>query len=162
MPIAYGKAAEVPWLDNWPIDIQLWAYTSQAPGDELDLTPASKTIGGVSVPRSLTVRWKDKNNAIALSSTSLISIIQSVRGIVRVVPTQALWDKIRSDETYTLEVWAYGILYHTQTFSPYPPQATSFCVNGVLLYAAPREVLEVLGSVPGASSYILASKWILE
>lgn len=166
MAIAYGKAAEVPWLDNWPIDIQLWAYTSQAPGDELDLTPASKTIGGVSIPRNLTVRWKDSTNAIVFSSTSLISITQAVRGIVRVVPAQGLWDKVRSDQVYTMEVLAYGILYHSQPFAPYGPEATSFCINGVLLYAAPREVLEVLGSVPGASVQVsvplVELDWVLD
>lgn len=151
MPITYGKAAEIPWMDNWPIDIQLWAYTTQEPGDELDLTPASKTIGGVSIPRALTVRWRDKDNAIAFSSTSLISIVLPTRGVVRVVPTQALWDKVRSDEIYTLEVVAYGITYHSQSFVPYGPEAGAICLNGILLYAGPREVLEVLGSVPGAS-----------
>ena len=151
MAITYGNIAEVPWLDNWPIDIQLWAYVSQAPGDELDLTPASKTIGGVNVPRALTVRWKDSTNAIAHSSTSLISITNAVRGIVRVVPGQALWDKVKRGQTYTMEVLAYGILYYSQSFSADAPIATAINLNGMLLYAAPREVLEVLGSVPGAS-----------
>jgi hypothetical protein len=155
MPVTYGTSFEYPWLDNWPIDIQLWANSNRGPGDELDLTPATITVLGVSVPRALTVRWRDGNNAIAVSSTTVISIRHAKRGVVRVVPDQSIWDKIKLDQGYTLEVVAYGTLQHSEPFTTAtPPAATSYCVNGALVYAAPREVLEVLGSVPGASVQI--------
>jgi len=150
-------AGNLPWLDNWPIDMQLWAYSdSRDPGDELDLTQPTKTVGLEDRPRALTVQWRDSTGAVIYASSedsanSLVSMPYPQRGVVRVVPTGALWDTLDPTGRYTLEVIAYGVLWHSEPFTVGIPPAKETCLNGMLLYAGPREVLELLGTVPGAS-----------
>ena len=155
MPIEVGD--NVPWLDNWPIDIQLWAYAdSREPGDELNLSLPTLTVGLEERDRALTVQWRDSTGAVIFatgedSENPLATIHHALRGLVRVVPTGALWDVLRPDSEYTLEVIAYGVLYHSEPFNVGIPRASERCLNGLFLYAGPREVLELLGNVPGAN-----------
>jgi hypothetical protein len=155
LPIEAGN--NVPWLDNWPLDFQLWDFAdSREPGDELNLTPSTMVVGLETRQRAVTARWRALTGTILFSSVegtvgSLVSITQAQRGLVRVVPQTALWNVLDPTGQYTLEIVAYGVVYHTEPFNVGVPPAGDRCLNGMLLYAAPREILEVLGQVPGAS-----------
>lgn len=158
MPIEIGN--HVPWLDNWPLDYQLWAYAdSREPGDELDLSQPTMQVGLEVRARAVTVQWRNPAGTVVYANSeatlgSLVSLPYPKRGIVRIVPHGALWDALAPDGVYTLEVIAYGVLYHSELFNAGIPTAGDRCLNGLLLYAAPREILELLGTVPGASVQI--------
>lgn len=157
MPLEYGSIT--PWLDNWPIYRQLWDG-APTPGNELQLVPTS---------RNLTVQFRDPDGAIALASsellsTALISVADQVRGIVKVIVSGDAWDALDRDIQYTCEILAYGFLYDSFVFSSALPESGYKLLNGASVYGAPREILELLGRIPGASVETLidlSSGWTL-
>lgn len=144
------RTGSLPWQENWPIDIQLWQGSSRNPGDELDLSNPED--------RLVTVRWRDLgSNELVLVSTELdphplVRIRPpATRGVVRVVLSRRQdWAVFRSDRRYQLEVIAYGVLRYSGPFEVGFPEMGSTIVNGVQVYASPREILELLGRIPGA------------
>jgi hypothetical protein len=155
--------SNVPWLDNWPIYRQLWQFSStRNPGEELDLS--------VTLNRALTAQWRDSEGDVVFASVEtatapLISISQAKRGVVVIKPTGALWDTLKQGEVYSLEVIAYGVLHSATEFRIALPQPTEECLNGMSVYGSPRQILELLGMIPGASVQVtrtLAPEWVLD
>lgn len=147
MAIEFGSTS--PWLDNWPVYQQLWqSANGRSPGEELDLS--------VATGRMLTAQWRNSTGTIVYASNEAsaipaIAIEQAKRGVVVVRPTGGLWDVLKAGETYTLEIVAYGVLYSATPYTTTMPAAGEASVNGMVVYGAPRQILELLGMIPGAS-----------
>ncbi|HEY9752451.1 MAG TPA: hypothetical protein V6C46_05845 [Coleofasciculaceae cyanobacterium] len=149
----------VPWLDNYPILRQLWTGTP-APGAELDLVPTS---------RVLTVRFRDAGGVVRLTSTEvstnpLIRLIDQSRGLVEVCVTGDAWNSLNYETTYQCEILAYGVQRDSFTFSADLPDPREDVLNGCEVYASPRQLLEVMGAVPGAivqTTVDLSGGWTL-
>jgi hypothetical protein len=169
MPIELGSNR--PWQDNWPTVLQLWQPGSKSPGSELDLTPTSVEREGQSYSRNLTIQWRNAAGTVVLAYSELVPVTdpdtQEVtlepnptypvdlthpsRGVVTVRVSGSAWDQLSEGATYSLEAIAYGLLYLEQPYTVALPEPHEEVLNGVELYGSPRQVLEVLGSVPGAS-----------
>ena len=149
MPLEYGVHA--PWLDNWPIQAQLWQPGDRLPGNELDLSVAD--VGGT--PRNLTFQWRNQAGGIDLAYSEQTKFPASLdfpeRGVVSVTVSGDDWNYLKTENQYTLEIIAYGLLYLELPFSLDVPQPGSEVLNGVSVYGSPRQILELLGPVPGAS-----------
>ncbi len=157
MPIQIGAIA--PWLDNYPIYRQLWASNNHTPGNELKLVPLN---------RNLTVQLRAAGNVVfansELQSTTYISVVDSDRGVIKIQLSGAAWQALQPDQTYLCEVIAYGFLYDSFELSTGLPNPYFENLNGVEVYASPREALEVMGPIPGASlqtSISLTGGWTL-
>ena len=131
-----------PFLDNWPVYRQLWNTLDCNPGDEVDL---SSDLG-----RNLTAVLKDGSGAIAATygEGSGIEVTEpATRGVVRLQITD--WLGLSSTENYTVEISAYSNLYERfSLFTGVPTGQVN--LNGVEVYGSPREILEVVGQIPGA------------
>lgn len=144
MAIEIGAIA--PWLDNWPIYRQLWDG-QPGPGNELDLVPTG---------RNLSVQLRDPDGEVAIASSevqhdAIISVANQQRGLIKIVIRGDRWNALRNDLTYTVEILAYGFLYDSFSLSTALPEPGKQLLNGVEVYGAPREILELLGRIPGAS-----------
>ncbi|MDA0267542.1 MAG: hypothetical protein O3A14_11425 [Cyanobacteria bacterium] len=169
MPLEFGQ--NHPWQDNWPTRLQLWQPGGQFPGNELDLTPTSVERGGQAHPRNLTLQWRNAAGVVVLAFPELIpgndpntlipnptypvTIDHPLRGLATVRVSGEHWESLNAGITYTLEAIAYGLLYLAQPFTVGLPEPHQEILNGVELYGSPRQVLEVLGQVPGASLEVL-------
>lgn len=170
MPITFGPTH--PWRDNWPTVLQLWQPGPRSPGMELDLSPLEIERDEVIVPRNLTLQWRDRFGAVVLAYAELlptepdpdtgevslvpnpsypVQISHPLRGVVSVQVSGPAWDALPPGGTYTLEVIAYGLLWLSVPFDVGLPEPHQEILNGVEIYGSPRQVLEVLGQVPGAS-----------
>jgi hypothetical protein len=145
MAIEYATVA--PFMDNWTIYRQLWQGDARSPGSELDLIP---------IGRSLTVQWRDLETGVVVlaftefSLNSPIAVVDRYRGIVSVTLSGNQWNALRSDRSYTCEILAYGLLYDSFLFQSGLPEPHHEILNGVEVYGSPRQVLELLGRIPGA------------
>jgi hypothetical protein len=144
--MAVELGAIAPWLDNYPIYRQLWVSANRIPGNELKL---------VLTNRNLTLRIKSGAITVLtsseLQSNALIAVNNSDRGVVKITLAGDAWNTLGADRVYTCEILAYGTVYDTFELSTGLPSPYSESLNGVEVYASPREVLEVLGPIPGAS-----------
>lgn len=158
MPLEFGL--NVPWQDNWPVRRQLWAFAdSRDPGDELDL---SNPTG-----RNLTAQWRDADGGVVYAIAEPapgLKVEHAKRGVVLVTPSGDIWDYLKQRETYTLEIIAYGVLYSSSEYRIKPPEQGHELINGVEYYGAPRQILELLGPIPGAvtqTGIVLSGDWEL-
>lgn len=147
MALTAENGAIAPWLDNYPIYRQLWDGPP-SPGNELKL---SSPVG-----RGLTLTLKTPNGQVGLISSELqadpyIAIADSDRGVVVVQLRGAAWAALREDITYTAEITAYGALYDSFLINGGLPEPFSENLSGAEVYASPREVLELIGNLPGAN-----------
>jgi hypothetical protein len=142
--IEYGAIA--PWLDNWAIYRQLWNPGDRLPGRELALVPTN---------RVLTVQWRDALGVVVLAFNEFqtfcpIKIVDASRGIVEIALTGEGWKYLKQSEAYTCEIIAYGYLYDSFSFETGMPEPHEELLNGVECYGAPREIIELIGRIPGA------------
>lgn len=153
-------AVNAPWLDNWPVSVQLWQPGDRTPGSELDLS--------VSANRNLTVQWRNQDGAVVLAYSEAINdsafeITSPKRGVVTITASGDDWNVLKSSDRYTLEVIAYGLLYLQIPFALKVPEPGKELLNGVEIYGSPRQILELLGPVPGASVEVfrdLSGGWV--
>lgn len=158
--MAFEFGAIAPWLDNWGIQRQLWNPGAKAPGNELALVPTN---------RNLTVQWRDVTNTIVLAFNEFqlgtpIKILNASRGVVEIALTGDQWNVLKEGETYTCEILAYGYLYDSFLFNMDLPATGQENLSGVEVYGAPREILELLSEIPGASVSVgvdLSAGWVL-
>lgn len=144
------SSPDIPWQDNWPIYRQLWESGQRLPGAERDLSDPTDRV--------LTARWRDtKSNEIVLVSTELdpdplISIDGlAQRGRIKIqIGGRERWQSFRQDRSYACDILGYGDVLDTFEFGVGIPQIKAEVVNGVQTYAGPREVLELIGRIPGA------------
>jgi hypothetical protein len=136
-----------PWLDNYPIRRQLWASSARTPGSELKLVPTA---------RNLNVRFRDPvTSAITLtvselSSTPYVRVLDVERGLIEMTISGDAWNSLIRNKDYLCDVYAYGVLRETFTFTSGLPDSRTENLNGVELYTSPTQVLELLGLIPGA------------
>lgn len=181
MPLEYTLSS--PWLDNWPIRFQLWNPGATVPGNELDLSPQNKVsqvttvhpisrepvTTDVTTPRLITVQFRRQaDNTIDAAfneESSSIALDAPKRGVISIQLSRADWEQLAEGVKYTIEVIAYGFLYLEQSFSAGRPEPGRENLNGVEIYGSPRQVLELLGPVPGASVEVsrdLSGEWNLD
>ena len=144
MSLEFGAVS--PWLDDWGIQRQLWSG-AKIPGNELSL--ASPTS------RSLTARWKDALGAIVLTITEFqvnpqIKILSAAQGVVEIAIAGTSWNSLKQSEVYTVEILAYGSVRDSFTFDSSLPEPGSKILNGISVYSSPRQILELVGHIPGA------------
>ncbi len=135
-----------PFLDNYPITRQLWMSSVRSPGNELKLVPTN---------RNLTVQFRDVLGTLVLISSELLSlpmitIVNSDRGVVQVVVAGSAWTVLRQGAVYTCEILAYGVLVDSFQFSDGLPHPHEELLSGCEIYASPRLLYELVGSLPGA------------
>lgn len=158
MPITLG--VNVPWLENWPIQRQLWAAPhNRIPGNELDLSVAAGRNLRVAVKAGSATVWE------AMEPHPQLQILQPPqRGVVQFRLKGNDWNQIRRDVRHEVEIYAYGYLYDSFALDTDLPEPRVENLNGITLYASPREVLEVLGPIVGpdtAVSVPLMEGWTL-
>jgi len=146
MGITFGSTTDAsPWLDNWPIYWQLWDFPFPGgfpePGREFDLTG-----------RSLSVEIRNELGevAIAASAPNLVSVTHEKRGIVRMVLSRDHWGVLRRDESYVAAFFVDGDIVASFPFDQGEPKPGYRLLSGQELFAAPREILELIGEIPGA------------
>lgn len=140
-------ATTIPFLDNYPIARQLWMSAVRNPGNELKLL--------VPTNRNLTVRFRDTLNTIVLTSSELLStpmiaIANGDRGVVVVTVAGNAWTVLKQGAVYTCEILAYGVLVDSFQFSDSLPNPHEELLSGCEIYASPRLLYELVGSLPGA------------
>lgn len=138
--------ATTPFLDNYPITRQLWMSPARNPSNELKLVPTN---------RNLTVRFRDILGTLVLVSSELltlpmITIVNSDRGVVSVTVSGTAWAILKQGMTYTCEIVAYGALVDSFQFFDGLPNPHEELLSGCEIYASPRLLYELVGSLPGA------------
>lgn len=138
-------------LENYPISLQLWASQPKAPGNELDLSQP--------VNRNLTIDIMDGNlvahSASENDADSIITIESAVRGVLSIRLNTAAWAKLKADTKYVARVKAYGATWLMEPIQIGAPSPGLTSLNGVRYYCAPSNILEILGTIPGAIAQTL-------
>lgn len=159
MALQLGGAI-APFLDNWPLQRQLWASTSHMPGNELKLVPQS---------RNLTLQIRDTEGNLVISSSELqsaplIRVLNGDRGTVEINLTGSVWETLRADQSYIFEIYAFGGLRDSFIQNFLLPDPGSEFLAGGQIFGSPRSILEHMGMVPGASvqtAIDLSNGWLL-
>jgi len=130
-----------PWYENWPVLVQLWQVGTKNPGDELSFADPG---------RSLSAEWR-RNGITALTVTEgvSLSVVDERRGLVRIVLSKEQWRSLNPETVYTVHIFAYGVEQGSFLFNSGLPKAGSKRL-GAEVYASPREILELIGLIPGA------------
>lgn len=139
-----------PWKDNYPVVRQLWNPGPRTPGAELQLVPTN---------RNLTVQFRDADGDIVLASsevqsTPYIKVLDATKGLVEIRLYGDAWQFLQPNTSYDCEVIAYGALYDEFEFSTKLPEAGETIINGIEVYGAPRQILELISQIPGANVQI--------
>lgn len=150
--------AVVNRLENYPIELQLWASQPKVPGAELDLSNA--------VGRNLTIDIMDGNIVAHTASEndvdSIVAIDKAERGAVSVRLDVRAWNHLKADRQYMVRMSAYGAAWSMEPIQIGAPSPGITSVNGVKLYCAPSNILEILGTIPGAIAQTmndLSARW---
>ena len=148
MPIEFGLQ-NTHWYADYPLAYQLWASPEKAPGDEVSLVA---TLG-----RNLTISIRDDSETIASWVESddnfPASIASAERGLVQIAIPNETWTNLQPTKTYWIDISAYGVLRLSELLNRAAPEMSSYEVlNGVELYGSPRQIVEVLSNIPGAST----------
>ncbi|MBT9158964.1 MAG: hypothetical protein DDT26_00213 [Dehalococcoidia bacterium] len=147
-----------PFRDNYSLTFQLWAAPERTPGNELELSAYLEP--------ELRVQFRNLSTdtvvLVAEAGSDYVTVVDALRGVVQVTLTGNAWLSFNRDREYELEVIAFNVLYHRQRLNFTLPSEGKELLNGVGLYAGPREILELLGPIPGAvveTSVPLDSGW---
>ncbi|MBT9316300.1 hypothetical protein [Leptothoe spongobia] len=150
MGIEFGGWTQVNWWAGYPVDYQLWQDTSHSPGSEVSLV--------ATLARNLTLTVRSATTTIQAWTEAdadfpaVITVPE--RGLVQVSLPNDMWLGLSQAEPYWLDISAYGQLRLSQQLRLSLPESGSQIVNGVGQYGSPRQVLEVIGQIPGASTRI--------
>lgn len=141
-----------PFRENYPIAVQLWQYAdSREPGEELNLEPAIDPV--TLFPRELRLELVDSADVVvwdSLDYPDALAIAEPYgRGVLEFVITD--WSTLIRGGSYLIRVYAYNVIYDCGQLQFTTPEPAVELLNGVEVYAGPREVLELLGQIPGAN-----------
>lgn len=178
------------WADSSRLpgtELDLSADSRTVPLADPEAEPDNPTQ--ITVPRNLTAQFRDKGGTVVLAYAELLPgepdpetgdpvwvanpdwadhvaiATPEARGVVKITPSGDAWQALGKDAQYTLEVIAYGYLYAAVPYSTKMPEPGIERLNGVEIYGSPRQVLELLGPVPGVVAEItvdLGHAWVLD
>jgi hypothetical protein len=145
-------------LENYPIALQLWASQPKNPGAELDLSNA--------LNRNLSIDIMDGNlvahTASENDANSIVTIDRAERGVFSIRLDAIAWGKLKPNTKYMVRVKAYGATWSMEPIQIGAPSPGITSLNGVKLYCAPSNILETLGTIPGAIAQTmtdLSARW---
>jgi hypothetical protein len=145
-------------LENYPIALQIWASQPKNPGAELDLSNA--------LNRNLEIDIMDGNIVVHTASendaNSIITIDAAARGAFSIRLDTVAWGKLKANTKYMVRAKAYGATWSLEPIQIGAPSPGVTSLDGMKLYCAPSNILEILGTIPGAitETFVdLSARW---